>query len=321
MRALFAVAALIASLLQSTIAKADNYPTKSVRVITSHGPGGLSDVYMRTLAEGMGPLLGQTVIVENRVGADGATGARACAAAPPDGYTFCILPDTAVVYNPLIYPEQQFDPKDRLVPITRVFNLTQVLAATAAINVKSIDDLIKYTKANPKTVSYMTPNLAKVAFMNDLNSKFGTDFVRVPFKGGGDAVNAMLANTIQVAAFGFGNLAALIETGKIVGLGIDGNMRSPLAPAVPTFKELGYSDEGTPFFGLFAPVGTPRLIIDRLFDVTRKVAADPKFERVLHGRGMVSVINTPDEFSKDLEHERAIALDIIKRSGVYPNIK
>jgi tripartite-type tricarboxylate transporter receptor subunit TctC len=322
MKAVYAIVALIASsLLPSVDAVADQYPTKLLRVVTSHGPGGLSDIYMRALAEGMGPILGQTVIVENRVGAEGTIGARACAAAPPDGYTFCILPDTALVYNPLIMPEQQFNPKERLVPITRLFNLTQVLAVPATINVKSLDELIKYTKANPKTVSYMTPSLAKVAFMNDLNSRFGTDFVRVPFRGGADAVNAMLSNTIQAAAFGFGNLAALIEAGKIVGLGIDGEKRLPLAPNVPTFKELGYPDEGAPFFGLFAPMGTPRPIIERLFEVTRKVESDPKFDRVLHGRGMVSVINTPDEFSKDLENERAIALSIIRRSGVYPHIK
>lgn len=323
MRAVFTVSALVASLvLPSAAMGADDYPNKPIRAITSQGTGGLSDIYMRGLADGMGSVLGQNVIVENRAGAAGTVGARACADAEPDGYTFCILPDTAVVYNPVILPEQKFEPKERLAPITRAYDLTQVLAATASLGVKSLDELIKYTKANPKKVSYMAPSLGKVAFMAELNEKYGTDFVRVPFRGGGDAVNSMLSNTTQVAAFGIGNLAELIKAGKIVGLAMDGNKRSPLAPDVPTFKELGYPVEGITFFGIYAPMGTPKPIIDKLYQAIKKVASEPSFDkRFLDGRGLVAVLSTPEEFEKDMENERAIARRIIKQSGLYPNIE
>ena len=323
MKAIFTVCALIASfLLPPAVASADNYPSKPVRAITSQGAGGLSDIFMRGLADQLGPALGQNVVVENKVGAAGTIGARACADAPPDGYTFCILPDTAIVYNPITLPTQNFDPKARLTPITRLYNLTQVFAVTAALKVKTFDELIKYGKAHPKTVSYMAPSLAKVAFMRELNKKQGTDFVRVPFKGGGDAVNAMLSNTTQIAVFGIGNLAALIKAGKIVGLAMDGDQRNPLAPEIPTFKEAGQPVEGTTFFGLYAPTGTPKPILERLYSETKKIVSKPEFQkRFLFGRGLVSVLSSPDEFEKNLVQESAIALRIIKQSGLYPNVK
>jgi tripartite-type tricarboxylate transporter receptor subunit TctC len=195
-----------------------------------------------------------------------------------------------------------------------------VFAVTAELKAKSFDELIKYAKAHPKSVSYMAPSLAKVAFMNGLNKKHGTDIVRVPFKGGGDAVNSMLSNTTQIAIFGIGNLAALIKAGKIVGLAMD--QRDPLAPEIPTFKEAGYDVEGLTFFGLFAPIGTPKPILDRIYSETRKIVSKPDFQKkFLLGRGLVSVLSSPDEFEKDLVKERQIALQIIKDSGLYPHIK
>jgi tripartite-type tricarboxylate transporter receptor subunit TctC len=324
MKAKFIVTVLLASFVMPTgiASAADDFPNKMLRAVTSQGPGGLSDIFMRGLADELGPALGQTIVVENRVGAAGTIGARACADAAPDGYTFCILPDTAAVYNPIIFPNQNFDPQERLTPITRLYDLTQVLAVTGALNVKSLDELIKHTKAHPKTMNYMAPSLAKVAFMNELNKKNGTDFIRVPFKGGGDAVNNMLSNTTQVAIFGIGNLAALIKAGKINGLAMDGNERSPLAPEVPTFKELGYSVAGTTFFGLYAPMGTPKPIINRLYNETKKIVSKPEFQKkFLYGRGLVSVLSTPEEFEKDLVQERIEAKQIVISSGLYPNVK
>jgi hypothetical protein len=178
---------------------AQDYPSRPIRAIASQGPGGLSDIFMRALGDEMGPLLGGTVVVEDRTGGAGSIGARACGEAPPDGYTICILPTEPIVINPIICPNTGFDPKKSLVPITRAFYLTQVLAVNASLNVKSFAELAAAAKAKPKTLSYMAPSLSKVAFMEDFNKKHGTDFVRVPFKGGGDAVNSMLSGTTACA--------------------------------------------------------------------------------------------------------------------------
>ncbi len=256
--------ALVSFLAPSLTATADDYPSRPIRAIASQGPGGLSDLFMRALGDQLGPALGTAIVVEDRVGAEGTIGAKACAEAAPDGYTICILPDQAIVTNPLIQPSD-FDPSKALAPVARPYYLTQTFAVNASIGVKSFAELAAQVKAKPKTFNYMAPSLSKVAFMEAFNKENGTDIVRVPFKGGGDAVNAMLNGTTQIAIFGIGNLVSFLQDGKVVALAVDGDARSPLAPNVPTFKELGYKEHiAATFFGIFAPAGTPTPIIDKL---------------------------------------------------------
>jgi tripartite-type tricarboxylate transporter receptor subunit TctC len=271
----------------------------------------------------MSPGLGATIVVEDRVGAGGSIGARACAESPPDGYTICILPGEPIVINPIISPIAGFDPKTGLVPITRAFYLTQVFAVNASLNVKSFDELAALAKAKPKTLSYMAPSLSKVAFIEDFNKKNGTDLVRVPFKGGGDAVNSMLTGTTPIAVFGIGNLLQFIRNGKIVGLAVDGDTRSPLAPDIPTFKEIGYKEHlSATFFGIYAPAGTPKPIIDKLNKAIVTAASNPEFQqRNLISRGLTPVLNSPEQFAKELEADRAEALSVVKASGLYPNVQ
>ena len=318
------LAALASSLLCIMPAQAADYPNKPIEVIASQGPGGLSDIFMRTVAQELGPALHQSVVVENRTGAGGSIGARACGSAPPDGYTLCILPSEAMLTNPVTHPISGFDPKDKLVPITRLFYLTQVFAVTASLNVKTFDELIKLTKAKPKTMSYMAPSLAKVAFMEHLNKTYGTDFVRIPFKGGGDAVNSMLSGTTPIAIFGIGNLIQLMRAGKIVGLTVDGGGgRSPLAPEIPTFKEVGFAVQTMPtFFGLYAPTGTPKPVIERLYTEVKKLVGRPDFQKkYMETRGLQAVLTPPDQFAKELVQERVEAREVVKASGLYPKVK
>jgi tripartite-type tricarboxylate transporter receptor subunit TctC len=315
--------ALCAVFALAAPAAADDYPTRPIRVIASQGAGGLSDIWMRAVADEMGTVIGGSVVVEDRTGAGGSIGARACGEAPPDGYTVCILPVEAIVINPVISPIAGFDPKKSLIPVTKAFYLTQVFAVNATLGVKSFDELTALAKAKPKTLSYMAPSISKVAFMEDLNKTKGTDFVRVPFKGGGDAVNSMLTGTTPIAIFGIGNLIQFLRNGQIVGFAVDGNQRSPLAPDVPTFKQLGYMQPLLPtFFGVYAPTGTPKPIIDKLNAAIVKVASNPEFQkRNMLSRGLEPVLNSPEQFAKELDEDRAEGLAAVKASGLYPNVK
>ena len=306
----------------SQSAVADDYPSRPIKAIASQGPGGLSDLFMRALGEQMGPALGTSIVVEDRVGAEGTVGAKACADSAPDGYTICILPGETIVINPLIQPSD-FDPAQRLVPIARPYYLTQVFAVSASLNVKSFDELAAAANAKPKTFNYMAPSLSKVAFMEEFNKKNGTDIVRIPFKGGGDAVTAMLTGTAQVAIFGIGNLVAFLRDGKIRGLAIDGDVRSPLAPEIPTFKESGYKEHiAATFFGIFAPAGTPQPIVDKLNKAIVAVESKPDFqERFLINRGLTPVLTSAEQFAKELPADRAEGRAVVKASGLYPDVK
>jgi len=316
-----AVIALLAPVLPAAAA-AQNYPSRPIRAIASQGAGGLSDLFMRALGQELGPALNTSIVVEDRAGAEGTIGAKACAESTPDGYTICILPDQTFVTNPFL-PGADWDPMGRLTPIARPYYLTQVFAVNASLGVKSFSDLAKLVKSKPKTFNYMAPSVSKVAFMEEFNKKNGTDIVRVPFKGGGDAVTSMLNGTTQIAIFGIGNLISFIKAGKIVGLAIDGDTRSPLAPDIPTFRQVGYTDHiSATFFGIFAPKGTPQPIIDKLNKAIVAIESKPDFQqKFLINKGLTPSLESAAQFAKELPADRAEGLAVIKASGLYPGVK
>jgi len=318
----YRIVALFALIALSLPASAQNYPNRPIKAIASQGPGGLSDLFMRALGDQLGPALGTSIVVEDRTGAEGTIGAKACADAAPDGYTICILPGETIVINPVIYPSD-FDPSKALVPVARPYYLTQLFAVNASLGAKTFPELAALVKSKPKTFNYMAPSLSKVAFMEEFNKKNGTDIVRVPFKGGGDAVTSMLNGTTQIAIFGIGNLVSFIRDGKVVGLAIDGDARSPLAPDIPTFKEVGYTEHiAATFFGIFAPAGTPQPIIDKLNRAIVAVEAKPDFQqKFLIARGLTPVLESAEQFAKEMPADRAEGLAVVKASGLYPDVK
>jgi tripartite-type tricarboxylate transporter receptor subunit TctC len=320
MRRRYRLLPLIVLIAATLPAAADDYPSRPIRAIASQGPGGLSDLFMRALGDQMGQALGTAIVVEDRAGAEGTIGAKACADAAPDGYTICILPGEAIVINPIIQPSD-FDPSQRLVPVARPYYLTQMFAVSAGLNIKSFADLAAQAKAKP--FNYMAPSLSKVAFMEAFNKTNGTDIVRIPFKGGGDAVTAMLTGTAQIAIFGIGNLVSFIRDGKITGLAIDGDTRSPLAPEIPTFKEVGYREHiAATFFGIFAPAGTPKPIVDKLNAAIVAVESKPDFQqKFLINRGLTPVLQSADDFARELVADRAEGRAVVKASGLYPDVK
>ena len=300
-----------------------HYPNKPIRAIASQGPGGLSDVFMRALADQLGPALGTTVVVENRVGAAGLIGARACADAEPDGYTICILTAELMVINPIIFTNMNFDPKSTLTHVMRLFYLQHVFAVNASLGVKDFDELAALAKSKPKTMNYITPSLSKVAFMEAFNKKHGVDFVRVPFKGGGDAVNSMMTGTTPVAIFGIGNLVQLIRAGKVVGFAVDSDKRSPLAPEIPTFKESGYPlHSWASSFGLHMPGGTPKPIVDKINKAVVKIASDEEFQkRHLLARGLAPVLDTPEQFAQTIKSGGGFGPRRGEGLRLYPDLK
>jgi tripartite-type tricarboxylate transporter receptor subunit TctC len=319
---MFLVLLALAASLGAALAQS-NYPNRPIRFIASQGAGGLSDTWIRAVADQLGPILGGSVVVEGRPGAQGNIGARACADSPPDGYTFCILPGETITINPIVLKDTGLDPKKSLAPVTKAFVLTQVFAVNADLGVKNFEELAALAKAKPKTLVYMAPSISKVAFMQEFNKKHGVDFVRVPFKGGGDAINAMMTGTAPIAIFGLGNLRSLMASGKVLGFAVESDQRWPLAPDIPTFREIGYKDHIIPSnFGIYAPTGTPKEIIDRVNQGIVKIASDPEFQKKhMIPRGLAAVLNTPEQFAKELEADRAEAYSAVKASGLYPDVK
>ncbi len=302
------------------LAAAQDYPTRPIKVITTTSAGGLSDLFARALGEELHKRWGQPLIVDNRPGGAMNVGTRACTEAAPDGYTICITNADAMAYNQFLFKKLPFDPETGLVPITNLFHLIHMLVVNSDLKVKTVDDLIALSKAKAGTLSYLAPGPPLVLYMETLKKERGADWVRVPFKGGGEAVNSILSGATPIALFGEGNVIGQIKAGKMTPLVMMNNIRSPNFPDVPLLTEVGYN--GPPsrsWYGLFAPAGTPKPIVDKLAKEIASIVSDPGFrERHLTARSLVSAVNTPEEFAAEIKRDRAVAQQVVKDAGFEP---
>jgi len=312
---LYALALCIA-----TPALAQDYPNRPIRVIVTTSPGGISDVFLRALGEALHQRLGQPFVVENRAGGNMIIGARACAEAAADGYTLCVMPGEPLTYNQFQFKNLPYDPDQSFQPITNLFYITQTLGVSAKLNVKSLAELAAYSKAHAGTLSYSAPSSSLIVFMEKWKQDTGADLVRVPFKGGGDTINGILSGVTPVGFLGLGNMIAHVRAGTITAILADSEQRSPLVPDVTTLGEIGLARDHTrAFFGLVAPAGLPRPIVDKLRGEIVRVASEPSFRnRHLVERALEPVMNTPEEFHQFLVDDRVRAERIVKAAGLTP---
>ncbi len=309
------VAIVLALALVPSLACAQDR-SKPIRVILATGVGGTADVFMRVLGDEYHRRYGRPFVIETRAGGNMNIGGRACAEAPGDGSTICNLPNAVLTYNQFLFKKLPYDP-ERFEPITNPFFNTQLMVVSTALGVRSLDELAALSKAKPGTLSYTVPSDPLSVFMDRWKAMTGADMVRVPFKGGGDSVNALLSGTTPVAIFGIGNWLPHVATGTVLPLMIDGNHRSPLVPDVPTIRELGYDADMTQtYFGLVAPPGTPQSIVETFHEQIASIGRDPEFrrKRVIEV-GLEPVFNTPQEFARFLKEDRARAGRIAKAAG------
>ena len=298
-------------------AAAQDWPTRPVKAITTTSAGGLSDIFMRALGEELRTRWGQPLIIENRPGGSMNLGTRACADSSPDGYTICITNADAMLYNQFLFKSLPFNPETSLQPITNAFHLIHMLVVNAQLGVKSVDELCALSKAKAGTLSYLAPGAPLVLYMETLKKEKGCDWVRVPFKGGGEAVNAIMSGSTPIGLFGEGNVIGNIQAGQMTPLVMMNNIRSPNFPKVPLLTEVGY--DGPPsksWYGIFAPAGTPRPVVDRVSKDIGEIVNKPEFrDRHLTARSLVPAANTPEQFAEDMKRERVVAQKVVKDAG------
>jgi tripartite-type tricarboxylate transporter receptor subunit TctC len=301
-------------------AAADDYPTRPIRVITNTSAGGLSDIFARAVGQQLQKDWGQPLIVDNRPGGSQNVGANACAQATPDGYTICILNADATVYNEYLFKKLPFNPGKDLVPVTNLFHLLQTLVINSNLKAKTIDELIAVSKTKPGTLSYLTASPPLALYMERLKTDKGADWVRVPFRGGGEAVNAIMNGSTPIGLIGIGNVLGHLSAGDMTALVMLNNIHFPPYPKIPTLEETGYKGPASQsWYGLFVPTGTPKPIIDKVAAELAKIINDPAFqEKTLIDRGLVPAIDTPAEFAAEIDKERAVARQVVKDAGLEP---
>jgi tripartite-type tricarboxylate transporter receptor subunit TctC len=293
-----------------------DYPTRSLHIVTANSVGGTSDIFVRALAEKLQSRLGQPIIVENRAGGNMTIAGRACADAAGDGYTICLLPNETLTLNQFTYKSIPYDPEKDFVPITNAFINTQVMVVSTALGVGSLDALAQVSKTKPGTLSYSALAIPMQITIENWKKKTGADLVYVPVRGGADMVNGLLTGTTPVAIVGLPNFIAYIRDGSVKALAVDSEARSPLFPDVPTWQELGFPNLAPVYFAFVAPAGTPKIIIAKLHDEIAAIGNEPAFRQArLVDIGVVPVFDTPEHLAHYLDEQRANGAKLIRESG------
>jgi tripartite-type tricarboxylate transporter receptor subunit TctC len=298
-------------------ATADNYPSRTLRIVTANSAGGTSDVFARALAEQLQLRLRQPVVIENRSGGGMNIAGRACAEAPADGYTICLLPNETLTLNQFIYKSIPYNPEKDFAPITNAFINTQVMVASAALAVHSLDDLARLSKGKPGTLSYSALAIPMQITVEHWKVETGADLVYVPVRGGSDMVTGLLTGTIPVSIVGLPNFISYIRNGTVAALAVDSEDRSPLLPDVPTLGELGYPNLAPVYFAFVAPAGVPQPIIKKLYEEIAAIGNEPAFRKVrLLDIGVVPVFDTPGHLAQYLAEQRTNGARLIRESGL-----
>src|SRR6185295_3939109 len=273
---------LLALLLCLPCFAAQAWPDKPVRIVVAYPPGGGIDVMARQIAEKLTSQWGQSVVVENRPGANTIIAADAVAKAPADGTTLLMTTDATFSINPHLYAKLPYDAERDFVPVTMLVLLQQLLVAHPSLPADTLPDLIKLAKAKPGAIRYASYGSGSQPHLSGemLKYKAGIDLLHVPYKGISLAVPAVMANEVELTFAGIATSMGPLKAGRIKAIAIGGAQRSPLLPQVPTFAELGFPEVEThAWFGLFMPAGSPRVAVTRIHSDTRAILQDPEFRQ------------------------------------------
>ncbi len=310
--------AVVALAMMSTAAAQTSYPAKPIRLVVGFSAGSSIDIVARVVADKLGSELGESIIVENKPGAAGNIAAGYVARSAKDGYTLLVVANSIAI-SPAIYKDLDFDPRKDLSAIAYVGIGPVDLKINKALKVDTLKDLIAYAKANPGKLNYGssgvggTPHMATVLF----EQVTGTELTHIPYKGGGDALAALMGGQVNML---INPLLGAAESDKIRTLAVTGDKRSLLAPDVPTFKELGYPeyDVGV-YYGIVGPSGMPSDVVDKLNQSVNAVLKDPATVERLTKSGVVIQQKTAGEFQEFLEQDMLRWQNVVKASKVSIN--
>nr|WP_255520183.1 tripartite tricarboxylate transporter substrate binding protein [Ramlibacter aurantiacus] len=259
------------------LAQAPTYPAKPIRVIVNSAPGGLTDVVARLLGAKMSTALGQPLVVENRPGGAGLVGAEAVAKAEPDGYTVGVLA-SAITVAPLLVSGTSFDPRKDLAPVSLLVTTPMLLVTNVNSPYRSVAQVVSDAKGHPGQIAVASGGNATMTHLvaEQFQVEAGLNLVHVPYKGGGPALNDVLAGQVPIYFDTLSTSTKLVQDGRLRALAIVAPERSPALPDVPTMAEAGYPGvQGRAWFALVAPAGTPPAVLSRLNDEANKALAAP----------------------------------------------
>jgi tripartite-type tricarboxylate transporter receptor subunit TctC len=321
LRSLCVILAAAGTVAEPTAATAQDYPTKPIRLMIPTAAGGLMDVAARIAADYLGKSLGQRLVIENRPGSGGNLGVEAVVKAEPDGYTLGLIQIGNVAINPYVYSDMPFDPLTDVIPVAPVTSSAILVVAGAAVPANNLREFIALAKKEPGKLAYgsagpgTAPHLAGEMF----KSMAGVDILHVPYRGAGPAVNDTIGGHVQLTFVGWGAVRGPVEAGRLKVLAVAQPKRIAAAPYLPTSAEAGLPGyEFVTWFGVVAPKGTPKPIVDKLVQNIHSMQDDPEVVRTLGESGLEPLKESPEQFGARMRHDHDRFRDIVKAAGLKP---
>ena len=299
-------------------ALAQNFPTKPITIIVPFSAGGTTDILARIVGQGLTTELGQSVVVDNKPGAGGNIGGSLAAKAAADGYTLFMGTVGTHAINQSLYKKMPFDPVKDFAPLSRVATVPNLLVAHPSQPFKTVKEMIAYAKANPGKITFGSPGSGASPHVSGelFKSMTGTDLLHIPYKGSAPAMTDLLGGQTSVM---FDNMPSAIQhvrSGKLRPIAVTTAKRSPELPDVPTIAEAGVPGyEATSWFGMFAPAGTPKPVLDKLHAALIKVLNQADVKKKIAEQGGDVVAETPDQFAAFIQAESVMWGKVVKESG------
>ena len=320
-QAILTVFAAIVALLAPHIAKAQDFPTRPVRIVVAFPPGGPTDFVGRLVADKMTALLGQRVYIDNKPGANGTLGGGDVAKSDPDGYSLFLTTSGAVTVSPHIMPKMPFDTFRDFAPVALVTKVTEVLVVSPKLGIKTAKELVALAKQKPGAVTFAStgvgspPHLAQIL----LGAAAGVKFLHVPYRGAAPALTDLLAGQVQVVALDIPVVIAQIQAGTVVPIGVAANKRDAVLPDVPTLAEQGYPNtDASNWYALLAPAKTPPAVIAKLNKAVNDALNDPAVHDKLAKTGATPVGGTPEALGTFMRAQYDKWGRIIKENDIKP---
>jgi len=311
-------AALAAGLLVAASAGAQSWPQKPVRFIVPFPPGGATDISARLLGQELQDIWGQTVVIENRGGAGGGVGAAEAARAAPDGYTLFFPSGSVVTANQHIYAKMNYDPEKDFVPVTNVVSGPQVLVVPAKSPYKTVKELIDAAKAQPGRFTFghagigSQTHLAAENFVNAAK----IDAVSVPYKGEGPALVGLVGGDTTFALTNVAASIGHINGGRLRALGVTSKTEFAQLPGVPAIARTLPGFENTGWFGIVAPTGTPKEIIQKVYQDTKKALESSRLKARFYVQGLAPVGNSPEQMGRAMKEETALWARVVRERKI-----
>jgi tripartite-type tricarboxylate transporter receptor subunit TctC len=303
---------------------AGNYPNRPVMMIVPFAPGGASDFVARTIQAGVGEILGQQIVVDNRPGAAGIIGTEVAARAAPDGYTTFLGNIGTLSINPGVYANMRIKPDKDLIPVSICADTPSILITRLDFPANTVSELITYVKANQGKVTFASPGSSTLnrLEMEVFRKDAGLDMVHVPYKGGaGPAVTDVLGGHVDLMFTTISSAMEFVKGKKVKALAVTTRERMAELSDMPTMYELGWTNLVTSSWqGVLVPAGTPRPIVDRLHAAIVKVLADPAIQARMRNVGAIAVASkSPEDFKAYMDTETAKWTKVIQENGLHPD--